>query len=240
MAEKKLTGQPRDETGKGAARKLRARGQVPAIMYGRGSDPVKLSVDSRELYHVLHTDAGMNVLIDLHVDGDQHLALAKEVQRDIVRGEFLHADFIKISRTEKITVRVPVAIIGDSIGVREGGVVEHHLWEIEVECLPTNVPESIEADITELNVNDSLKVSDLAIPDDVSVLTPEEESVVAVVPPPIMKLEEEEEAVEGEEGEEGVEGEEGAEGAVGEGAEGAPSEGGESSEGRGGGGDGES
>ena len=210
MAEKKLTGAPRDSTGKGAARKLRAQGKVPAILYGRGSDPVTIAVDSRELWHVLHTDAGMNVLIDLHVDGDRHLAMPKEVQRDIVRGEFLHADFIKISRTEKITVKVPIALVGESPGVKEGGVVEHHLWELEVECLPTDVPESIEADISGLEINDALHVSDLRAPEGVEVLTPEEESVVTVVPAPILKVEEEE-AIE--EGAEPAEGETAAEGA---------------------------
>jgi large subunit ribosomal protein L25 len=216
MAEKKLEASPREDTGKGAARKLRAVGKVPAVVYGRGIDPIRVSVDSRELFHVLHTDAGMNVLIDLQIDGDTHLALAKEVQRDIVRGEFLHADFFKISRTEKITVKVPIEILGaqEAPGVKEGGVVEHHLWEIELECLPTNVPSSIEADIGALEVNDSLKVSDLTVPESVEFITPEDEMVVAVVPPPIMKLEEEEAAEEGAEAEEGeaaAEGEERAE-----------------------------
>jgi large subunit ribosomal protein L25 len=226
MAEKKLEATPREGAGKGFARKLRAQGQVPAVIYGRGVDPIHVSVDSRELNHVLHTEAGMNVLIDLQVNGDNHLALAKEVQRDIVRGEFLHADFFKISRTEKITVKVPIEIVGESPGVKEGGVLEHHLWEVELETLPTNVPSSIVADISGLEINDSLKVSELAIPEGVELLTSVEDSVVGVFPAPIMKVEEEEEGLEGEEGVEGEEGAEGAEGAEGEAGEGAsPSEG---------------
>lgn len=206
MAEQKLTGAPREGTGKGVARKLRAQGQVPAVIYGRGIEPIKVSIDSRELFHVLHTDAGMNVLIDLHIDGEQHLAMPREVQRDIVRGEFLHADFFKISRTEKITVKVPVEIVGsdEAPGIKEGGVVEHHLWEIELQCLPTDVPSVITADISGLAITESIHVSDLTAPEGVTFLTPEEETVAAVVPAPIMKLEEEE-AVE----EEGVEPEEG-------------------------------
>ena len=228
MAEQKLTGAPREDTGKGVARKLRAQGQVPAVVYGRGSDPQKIAVNARELWHVLHTDAGMNVLIDLHVDGDQHLAMPKEVQRDIVRGEFLHADFIKISRTEKIQVNVPIEITGteDAPGVKEGGVVEHHLWELLVECLPGNVPQSIGADISALDINDALHVSDLTAPDDVTVLTPEEETVVAVIPAPIMKVEEEEaieEGAEPAEGEAAAEGEATDEAVTGDGGGGDPS-----------------
>lgn len=212
MAEVKLAATPRDGAGKGAARKLRAQGKVPAVVYGRGSDPLHVAVDARELYHVLHTDAGMNVLIDLQVDGDRHLALAKEVQRDIVRGEFLHADFLKISRTEKIQVKVPIEILGqdDAPGVREGGVVEHHLWELDVECLPSDVPGSISADISGLGINDSLHVSDLAVDEACTVLSSPEETVVSVIPAPVMKLEEEE-AVE--EGAEPLEGETAAEAA---------------------------
>jgi large subunit ribosomal protein L25 len=220
--ERKLEADSRDATGKGAARKIRATGRVPAILYGHGIEPVRLSVDALDLYHVLHTDAGMNVLIDLHVDGERHLAMPREVQRDIVRGKFLHADFLRIARDEKITVDVPIQLTGESVGVKEGGVVEHHLWDLKVECFPTDVPESIPADISALAIGDSLKVADLSFPDTVTVLTAPEESVVAVVPPPILVVEEEvpEEGVE--EGEEGVpEGE-------GEGEPTAEAEGGES------------
>ncbi|HYU56801.1 MAG TPA: 50S ribosomal protein L25 [Actinomycetota bacterium] len=232
--EKKLETKPREGHGKGVARKIRARGAVPAVMYGRDTTPVHIEVDARDLFHVLHTEAGMNVLIDLRVNGERHLTLARDVQRDIVRGQFLHADFLKIAHDEKITVDVPIALTGESAGVKEGGVVEHHLWELRVECLPTDVPQSIEADISALAIGDALKVEDLKLPVSVTVLTPLEESVVAVVPPPILKLEEEEvaEAVEGEEAAEGAEGE-GAPAAEGEGAPAA--EGGGSAEGESGG-----
>ena len=228
MAEAKLQTTPRDAAGKGAARKLRAQGKVPAVIYGRGSDPIHVTVDARELYHVLHTDAGMNVLIDLQVDGDRHLALAKEVQRDIVRGEFLHADFLKISRTEKIQVKVPIEIVGadEAPGVKEGGVVEHQLWELDVEALPTNVPTSVVADISALQITDSLKVADLPSIEDVDVLTPQDETVVVVIPAPVMKLEEEEaieEGAEAEEGETAAEGEERTEAETGDSGGGDPS-----------------
>jgi large subunit ribosomal protein L25 len=217
--ERKLKAERRDRTGKETAHKIRAAGRVPAVVYGRGMEPMHVSIDSRELFHLLHTDAGVNVLVDLRVDGDHFLALPREVQRDLIKGRFVHVDFLRIARDEKITVEVPVHIVGESHGVKEGGVVEHHLWTLHVECLPTDVPTHIDADITKLGINESLKVSDLKAPEKSTVLTSADEVVVSVVPPQVLRVEEAEEvaaeAVEGEEaeaGEEGATGEEAAEG----------------------------
>lgn len=223
-----LEAEPRDDTGKGAARKLRARGKVPAVLYGPDLAPHRLAVDSRELWHALHTDAGMNVLIDLKLDGEEFLTMPREVQRDIVRGTLLHVDFLRIRKDVAIQVEVPILLTGESVGVKEGGVVEHHLWELRVEVLPTQVPESIEADISRLSIGDSIHVSDLRIPQHITVLTPLEETIVSVVPPPVLQLEEEvpeEEGVEVPEGEEAPEGAEGEE-APGEGQEAPAEEGG--------------
>jgi large subunit ribosomal protein L25 len=217
--ERKLKAERRDRTGKETAHKIRAAGRVPAVVYGRGMEPMHVSIDSRELFHLLHTDAGVNVLVDLRVDGDHFLALPREVQRDLIKGRFVHVDFLRIARDEKITVEVPVHIVGESHGVKEGGVIEHHLWTLHVECLPTDVPTHIDADITKLGINESLKVSDLKAPEKSTVLTSADEVVVSVVPPQVLRVEEAEEvaaeAVEGEEaeaGEEGATGEEAAEG----------------------------
>jgi large subunit ribosomal protein L25 len=213
--ERKLKADRRDAAGKGAARKLRATGRVPGVVYGHGMEPVPVAVDGRELYHVLHTDAGSNVLIDLAVGSDRHLTLARDIQRDHVRGQFLHVDFLAVRRDEKIHVDVPVELVGESHGVKEGGVVEHHLWEIRVECLPGDVPERIEGDISKLGIGESLKVTELTLPPGVEVLTDADETVVSVVPPPIIQVEEEvAEALEGVEAEAAAEGataEEGAE-----------------------------
>jgi large subunit ribosomal protein L25 len=227
MAEYELKAEKRDQAGKGAARKIRATGRVPAVLYGPQLDPLRLTVDSRELWHALHTDAGTNVLISLAVDGDTFLTMPREVQRDIVRGTLLHVDFLRIRRDVAIQVEVPIHLTGESEGVTEGGVIEHHLWELRIECLPANVPESIDADVTNLNIGDSLHVSDLRIPQHLTVLTPEDETIVSVVPPPVLEVEEvapEEELPEGEvpEGEEAPEGAEAREGEAPEGE--APSE----------------
>lgn len=219
--ERKLKADPRESDGKGAARRLRAEGKVPGVVYGHGMDPVAVAVDARELFHILHTDAGANVLIDLQVKKDHHLTMPREVQRDHIRGQFIHVDFLTIRRDEKITVDVPVELVGESHGVKEGGVIEHHAWEVKMACLPTDVPERIEADISALGIGEGLKAGDLKIPKDVELVTDPESSIMAVVPPPILRLEEEEaaeaaeaEAVEGEEAAaegEGATGEEAAE-----------------------------
>lgn len=189
--ERTLKAESRDGTGKGAARKLRAGGRVPAVLYGHGIEPERLAVDARDLYHVLHTDAGGNVLIDLHVGRKRHLAMPREVQRDHVRGGFLHVDFLAVRRDEKIAVDVPVQLVGESPGVKEGGVIEHHLWEVRVEALPHQVPETIEANVSGLAIGDALKVEDLKAPDGATILSDPSESIVHVVPPPVLQAEEE-------------------------------------------------
>jgi len=191
MAEK-LVADKRGGTGKGVARKLRAVGRVPAVLYGGGMDPVPLSVDSRDLYHVMRTGAGANVLIDLMVDGKKQLAMPREIQRDHIKGTFVHVDFLAIRADEKITVSVPVHIVGESPGVKAGGVIEHHLWELQVESLPADVPDAIEADISGLEIGASLKVADLTAPPGATILTAPDESVVAVQQPQArVELEEE-------------------------------------------------
>ncbi|HEX6207311.1 MAG TPA: 50S ribosomal protein L25 [Actinomycetota bacterium] len=231
--EVKLAAEKREESGKGPARRARAAGRVPGVLYGPQLDPVNFTVDLMDLWHALHTAAGVNVLVDLKVDGEEYLTMPREVQRDILKGTLLHVDFIQIDRNKPIQVHVPIVLTGEAEGQKAGGVVEHHLWELHVEVLPLEVPESVEADITELEMNDTLHVSDLTVPEGATVLSSEEEPVVSIVPPPVIELPEpeveEEELLEGEEGEL-VEGEEAGEAAEGEGGE-APAEEGESEEG---------
>lgn len=196
---------PRDEKGKGPARRARASGHVPGVLYGKGLDPVPLTVDNKEMQKALATESGLNVLINLQVDSKtKYLTMLREVQRSPVRGEVMHVDFFKIDRDVKIQAEVPVHIIGESHGVKEGGVVEHHLWEIKVEALPGNVPTAIEVDITKLGIDEHLRVSDIATPPDTEILTPTEEIIVSVVEPQVIQIEEPVAAVpEGEEVPEG-------------------------------------
>ena len=206
--ELKLKADTRPGGGKGEARKLRAAGRVPGVLYGSGVEATPVAVDVRELYHALHTSAGANVLVGLVVDGKEHLVLPREIQRDHVRGKYLHVDFLAVRRDVKITVEVPVHVAGEAPGVKVGGVIEHHLWDVQVECLPSDVPDTIEADISNLELGDGLRVGDLAVPPAVTILTNPDELVLAVVTPQIIQVEEEvpaEEVPEGEAAPEGAE-----------------------------------
>jgi large subunit ribosomal protein L25 len=188
VAELKLKASRREHVGKGAARRSRAAGKVPAILYGRGMEPVALEVDRREFVSALRTDAGMNVLLDIQVDGDTTLALTRELQRDPVRGTLLHADFVKVDRKQAIEVEVPVHIVGESPGAKEGGVLEHPLFTVHVRCLPTDVPESVEADVSSLQIGSSLRVSDLPTAGRFEILD-DPDTVVASVAQPISEAE---------------------------------------------------
>lgn len=205
MAEVRLKADKRPGTGKGAARKARASGKVPGIVYGRGMDPVSIQVDRREFVTALHTDAGMNVLLDIEIDGTTTLALTRELQRDPVKGTLLHADFVKVDRTTEIEVEVPVHLVGESPGAKEGGVLEHQLFTAHVKCLPTEVPEAVEADVSSLGIGDSLKVADLRVARTFTILN-DPETVVALVAAPVSEeeLEAMEAAVAGEAPEEEV------------------------------------
>lgn len=224
--EAKLVAERREGTGKGVARKLRAAGRVPAVLYGHGQESVSISVDARELVHLFHQAASANVLLDLVLDRKEHLTIPREVQRDHIRGRYVHVDFLVVRRDEKIAVNVEVVEVGEAPGVKAGGVVEHHLRELHVECFPQDVPEHIEADISQLEIGDMLHVRDLVLPQGVTVLTNPEDAVLSVItpaalrveaelllpgeePPPEPEEEEEAPAAEGEGDEEGPAAEEG-------------------------------
>jgi large subunit ribosomal protein L25 len=192
LMELKLNAEHREDAGKGVARKIRARGGVPGVVYGHGAESVPIAVDARDLFHVLHTEAGGNVLVDLRLDGERILTMPREVQRDHLRGRFVHVDFLRVARDEKLTVEVPIHLTGDARGVKEGGLIEHHLWTLQVSCLPQDVPSAIEADVSSLGMNESLKVADLSAPPGCEILTPVDEVVCSVVPPQILRVEAEE------------------------------------------------
>jgi large subunit ribosomal protein L25 len=185
----KLKAEKREGAGKGVARKLRATGRVPAVYYGHGAPAVSLSVDARELLHLLHVNAGTNLLVDLMIDGEAHMAIAREIQRDHIRNTFKHVDFLAVSRTETITVSVEVKEIGEPAGVKAGGVIEHHLRDIEVECLPQDVPEAIEVDVSSLELGDMLHVRDLVAPAGVQILSNPEDAVLSVITPAALRVE---------------------------------------------------
>jgi large subunit ribosomal protein L25 len=209
MSEYKLAAEKRSEAGKGAARRLRATGRVPAVLYGHGTKPKHLSVDARQFGQALRTDAGVNVLIQLEVGRDRHLALAKEIQRHPVRGHLLHVDFIQVRRGEKVHVQVPVHLVGEAPGVREGGIADQDLYQVNVEAEVTAVPEAVEADVSGLGIGDVLRVAELKAPAGAVILDDPEAPVVSVVAPTVEAEPEVEEPEAAEE--EGVAAEAGAE-----------------------------
>ncbi len=187
-----LKAHARTDKGKGPARRLRMSGKVPAVLYGSDLDAQPLVVDVKDMTHALQTEAGYNVLITLQVDGaDGHLAMLREVQRHPVKGNLLHIDFLKVARDVKIHANVPIHLVGESRGVKEGGAVEHHLWELSIEAFPTDVPPNLEVDISRLAIGDSIRVADIDVPAEVTVLTEPEEMIAAVVEPQMMELPEE-------------------------------------------------
>jgi large subunit ribosomal protein L25 len=184
-----LQAEPRNETGKGPARRLRAAGRVPATLYGHGVEPTSIHVSAQDLLHVFHATGGASVLVDLKIDGAEHLTIAREIQRDLMHNRFIHVDFLAVARDEKITVDIELHEVGESQGQRAGGVVEHHLREIQVECLPADVPERIEFDISYLRIGESVRVGDLKPPEGVTFLTDPDTMVLAVVEPAVMDTE---------------------------------------------------
>lgn len=188
MERMSLAALPRLEIGKNAVKRVRHAGRVPAVLYGRGRAPVALSVDRKALMSALHTEAGRNVLIDLQVqnDGGQTVdtVMIAEIQHDHLRREVLHLDLHQISLTEEVEARVRVVLTGTPEGVTaSGGILEQHLREVEVRCLPTAIPEHIAVDVQGLRLGASLHVSDLPPTEGVEILTPAEEVIAAVVAP---------------------------------------------------------
>jgi large subunit ribosomal protein L25 len=217
VAENALKVEIREGRGKGVARKLRAAGRIPAVCYGKNEATVALSVDPAVLRHLLvHGESGMNTIISLDVAGGAaphgRMVLVRELQRDPVRGSYLHADFYQVDVEQTIEVAVPLHFEGRPVGVELGGILDQQLREVELECLPLAIPKEIVVDVSALELGDSLHVRDIPLPEGVTLRSDPDLSVVSVVAP--SKAEEEApEAVEGE----AVEGEEAA--PVAEGAE---------------------
>jgi large subunit ribosomal protein L25 len=215
MSEYQLAAEPRTDTGKGPARRVRAAGRVPAVLYGHGIAPEHLSVDAREFSQALRS-GGANALLQVALGDTSHLALAREIQRHPVRGTYTHIDFQVVRRGEKVTVLVPVRLTGSAPGVVQGGILDQDLHQLNVEAEVTAVPEGIEADVSGLEVGDVLRVSELRVPSGVTILDDAEASVVSVVAPTVEPVQEEAEAAEAEEGAEAEAGEgEAAEGSQG-------------------------
>lgn len=180
----------RDGLGKKAAKGIRREGKIPAILYGRAFKSLPLAIPQKEFYRITHTKAGGNILLNLKVEGATKLkkettCLIKDIQRNPVTDEIFHVDFAVVSLTEKIRVQVPLVIqdAAEAVGVKEGGVLDlvHH--EIEVECLPTEIPERFEVAVKNLKIGEAIRLKELEIPRGVTPLLEGEEVVLSLRPP---------------------------------------------------------
>src|SRR5262245_4797743 len=179
----------RDGRGKGAARRLRADGLVPGVLYGHGLEPISISMSSQDLLHFFHATHGAATVVDLEVDGKTHLAIPREIQRDHLHGRYVHIDFLAVRRDEKVKMSVEIHETGEAPGVKTGGVIEHHLRDVEIECLPGDVPEQILADVSALELGDMLRIGDITPPTGVTFLTDADTPVSSVVTPAALRTE---------------------------------------------------
>jgi large subunit ribosomal protein L25 len=202
-----LTAKRRQETGKGVARRLRAAGQVPAVLYGKDQETVSLTLDTREALHLFQSISVENTIVNVRIDDDKEEleTLVREIQMHPFRPDIVHVDFYCIERGVTLEVDIPVNYVGTPQGVRDGGILEVILHEFRVKCIPSKIPEKIDVDITALDIGDSIHASEISMDEDVELVTDPGQTVCLVSAPRA-----EEEVVE--EGEEGVKGEEGVEG----------------------------
>ncbi len=210
--------EPRDRAGKGAARATRREGRVPGVIYGNKEDPVLISVDPIELTKQLSTPGFFARVYEVSIGGDAHRVLARDLQLDPVSDQPIHIDFMRFSATTRLNIDVQVIFENEEEcpGIRTGGVLNVVRHTIELRCRPDSIPEFLTADLTGLEVGDSIHISAIKVPEDVELTITDRDFTVATIAAPTI-VEEVEEEVEGEEGEEGAEGAEGAEG--GEGAD---------------------
>jgi large subunit ribosomal protein L25 len=188
MEEIFLDAEPRQEIGKSKVKDLRKEGFIPAVVYSDGKESLPIKVSHKQLLQLIHQHRLESAVINLKVKDDKKQkarpCLIKEIQYDPVNDDIVHVDFNQISLTKAIKINVPVAAKGEPIGVKqEGGSVEHILWEIEVECLPTDIPKGIEVDVSQLKIGDAIHIKDITFPANVKVLNNPEAIVLSVAAP---------------------------------------------------------
>lgn len=184
MATAQLSATPRTGTGKGSARSLREQGQVPAIIYGHGRDPQPLAINTRELEKLLDRISAESTVIELSLDGTSARTLIREIQRHPFKRQILHVDFQELVAGEKVTVNIPIVLTGIPDGVRnDGGILDQTMRDLAVEVDPSNIPNHLEIDVTNLRIGDSVHVRDIALPEGVAIAGDGSDSVCVVSAP---------------------------------------------------------
>lgn len=195
MEKLKIQAKKREKTGKEYAKKLRQKGSVPGVIYKKGT-ALPLEFKETELIHLIHQAHSENIVLELEVISDQDLketktAILKDMDYDPLKGRIIHVDFQEISLEEVVKVKVPIEIKGEAIGVkRDAGILEHLLWEVEVECKAGEIPEKIEVDVSQLKIGDSLHLSDLKLPSGVKAVGNPESLVLHITAPKVEVVEE--------------------------------------------------
>ena len=183
-----INGTRREKLGKGGARKARAAGQIPGVLYGHGETPLAVAVGAREFQTALRSHKGGNAIVSLKVDEVEYTALVRDAQYDPLSRLIVHLDFQHISLTETIEVEVGLRPVGLAAGVKDGGgILEMIIRTVEVRCLPTAMPEAIDVDVTALNIGDSVHVRDLKV-EGVTILTDPDATIATVVPPTVEEV----------------------------------------------------
>jgi len=204
MATIKLDSKKRTMTGKGSARKLRSAGRLPVILYGPEMSPIMLSLDYKQLQKIIRGKSAENIIFDLKVDSNgtnqSKRVMIKELQKDPVTREYLHVDFYEISMEKELEVDIPLYLVNTPIGVTEGGILEHIRREVKVSCMPKNLVDKIEIDVSGLAIGQSLHIEDIDLPSGLKTIEDGDLTIATVVAPSI-----EEEVVEEELEEEGEE-----------------------------------
>ncbi len=199
MSTTELIAEPRVKEGSAQARRDRNAGRVPAVVYGHGADNISVTVDARELNHILASESGSNTLITLDIAGNKDTALARQIHRHPTKPFIYHVDFIRVNVNEEVEAEVTIHLTGEPEGVKDGGVLEQSSFSLTIKAKPTHIPNSLECDVSALKIGDHLTVADITLPEGV-ITEVEGEEVIATVAVPRV-VEEEPVAAEGEEGE---------------------------------------
>jgi len=183
MQQKQMNIELRTKTGTGVSRRLRMADMVPGVVYGKGLDPVTISIKNRDLQDAISGAGGQNNLITLIGGGslDQNIAIVADIQRDPIKRTFKHVDLHRINPNEKLRITVPVVLTGTAIGVQEGGLLDLAHYELHIECLPGNIPDSIIIDVSDLKIAHSIHVSEIPLPEGIVILDQAKIPIVSVL-----------------------------------------------------------
>jgi len=202
MKQLTLAGSIRQTKGKGAARKLRSKGQIPAVFYGPNTENLMLAVDYPELKRVLKEGIGENILLDLLIQTDlgtqTKKVMLKELQTDPVDDTFIHADFYEIAMDRELTLDISIRLVNTPAGVTKGGVLQHVRRDLKVSCLPDKVIDSIDVDVSGLEIGDSLHIEDIELPEGIRSSDEDHLTIAVVTAPTVIRAEAEEEVAEAE------------------------------------------